>query len=37
VAGLRVLKRAIPALAGLAVVIAIVLRFRFRRRGRAIG
>ena len=32
VAGLPVLKRAIPALAGLAVVVAIVLRFRLRRR-----
>jgi carbon monoxide dehydrogenase subunit G len=32
VAGLPVLKRAIPVLAGLLVAIAIVLRFRFRRR-----
>ncbi len=31
VAGLPVLKRAIPALAGLAVIVAIVLRFRLRR------
>jgi carbon monoxide dehydrogenase subunit G len=32
VAGLPVLKRAIPVLAGLVVATAIVLRFRFRRR-----
>jgi carbon monoxide dehydrogenase subunit G len=35
VAGLPVLKRAIPALAGFAVLIAIVLGFRSRRRRRA--
>jgi len=35
VAGLPVLKRAIPVLAGLVVATAIVLRLRFRRRRAA--
>jgi hypothetical protein len=32
VAGLPVLKRAVPVLAGVVVAVAVVLRFRSRRR-----